>query len=579
MNPHNYVFTTVFLPLIGGALAIGAKAFTQGSSPETLRAGRLAETAAAVTGLILPVIFLILLFPATASGKIIEGFAGSRNAAVGVAFRFDGLSWLMNVLIYSAAFPSWLYHQKKSRFRPGFTALLLILTSSLSAAAVTADIFNLFVCLEVMGICSYVLITESGKPRGILASFSYLLFSAAGMIFFLLGVYGLYRATGDLSYTGIGRQLSLLPERGGWPVSVSLIFITAAVSLRAAVMPLHGWLPEAHAMAPHGVSAMLSGVLTKIPLFALTRILSLSPEGMQLGRLLGYAGAVTALCGVILALAQSDAKRLLAYHSISQLGYVLSAWGMAVYYGTDSVKGVRFLTAAILYASFHTLFKSLLFLTVGRTTDTAGERNVYALRGAAALLKSRGERFPVTLLCFLIGALSITAVPPFIGYAGKTVLAGLFKHQWQYPVLLAAGAGTMASFIKLLRIFLPNKNKKDQPHQTEPSLSEPAPAQWAAQILLAVLSLAAAAAAPVLFINAHTLLSAVHKTAGGFNPDIYTIRNLLKFVLTLAAGLLLFLPAVRPGGMKLLHRVQKIPGLGQFPGFALTLGGMALWLF
>ncbi|MGM0432025.1 MAG: complex I subunit 5 family protein, partial [Spirochaetota bacterium] len=306
MNPETLVFGPVILPLFGAALIFCAKAFLKGSGLRRL------EYIGVFIGLALPWATLAYTAPLILSGETIQGVIGGWYGGVGIMFRFDGLAWLVNILGFSVAGAAWVYSLGGGPKGPSFSAIFLIQTAALAATIMTADVFNLFVCLEVLGIASYVLVASTDKPGASLASFSYLMVSAAAMVFFLIGVYGLYRLTGSLSYQGIASGLQGLPEEGGILALVSLALVVSAVAMRVAVMPLYGWLPDAHALAPHAVSAVLSGVLIKTPLFALSRVLLLMPAGAQAGELLGYAGAATALVGVIIALSQKDAKRLLA---------------------------------------------------------------------------------------------------------------------------------------------------------------------------------------------------------------------------------------------------------------------------
>ncbi len=454
---EDIVFAPILLPLLGAALVITAKAFLQG------RPMKILEYIGAFVGLGLPWLSFALTLPAVTSGRVFQGVIGNWHASVGITYQFDGLAWLVNVLTYSVCSAAWLYSLGSGPRGPAFTSVFLILTASLSATIMTSDIFNLFVCLEVVGISSYILVASTDKPGASLASFTYLMISASAMVFFLLGVYGLYRVTGSLSYQGIAQGLKALPDGGGMTAVISLALIISSTVIRVAVMPFSGWLPDAHALAPHAVSAVLSGVLIKVPLFALSRILLIMPVGAQAGQLLGWAGALTALIGVILALSQADAKRLLAYHSVSQIGYVVCAWGIALYVGITTSKGAALMTAAFLHAFYHALFKGLLFLSVGTTVDRAGERNVYRLRGAAAILRSCGERIPVTLLTYLAGALAISAVPPFNGFISKNAISYALEGTPLYYLLFAAGIGTVASFIKLSRIYWPDRSRKEIP--------------------------------------------------------------------------------------------------------------------
>ena len=453
-----WAFSLVFLPLLGAALALFSKAFFSGD--RYARAKWFGEYLAGVVGLALPWISMVALLPSLWQGAAWEGIIGGWNYQVGIAYRFDGLAWMVNLLGFAVAGAAWIYTRGKGPKGPGFTAVFLIQTAALAATSMTADLFNLFVCLEVMGIASYILIASSDKPGAFLAAFSYLMVSATAMVFFLIGIFGLYRLTGSLSYQGVAQALAALPQAGGVTAQVSIALIAAAVAIRVAVMPVYGWLPDSHALAPHGVSAVLSGVLIKTPLFALTRVLQIIPAGSPAGELLSYAGAFTAIMAVTIALAQSDAKRLLAYHTVSQIGYVVTAWGAAVAVGPTTAAGGLLLAASFLHALYHALFKGLLFLTVGTTVDGAGDRDVYTLRGGARILKNQGERFPWTLIGFMVGALAITAIPPFNGFASKAALSYGLKGTLQYQLLFLASIGTVASFIKLSRIYWPNRAMK-----------------------------------------------------------------------------------------------------------------------
>src|SRR5690554_5569350 len=407
MRLEDLVYATIMLPLFGAAIALMGKLVHRNRAfAKTL------EYIGAGIGLVLPWVGLTMLAPVVFSGGIVSGIVGNWYEGVGIAFRFDGLAWLIQILGYTIGLVAYIYSLGGGPRGPAFTTIFLIQTAALAATIITTDLFNLFVCLEVMGITSYVLIPTSKKPGASLAAFSYLMVSASAMVFFLIGTYGLYRLTGALSYEGIAEGLRTIRGRERLVSNMALTLLVSAVAIRVAVMPLYGWLPDAHALAPHAVSAVLSGVLIKTPLFALSRILGLFSNGPDVGHLMSIAGGITALVAVVIALSQQDAKRLLAYHSISQIGYVVAAWGMALQLGIDTALGISLMAAAYLHALFHAIFKGLLFLSVGTTIDITGERNVYALRNAVKIMRKAGERIPVTFITFLIGALAISALPP-----------------------------------------------------------------------------------------------------------------------------------------------------------------------
>jgi len=583
MRPEDFVFATVMLPLLGAALAFFAKILPKG------RFASIVEYVGAFVGLGLPWFVLIRLFSSVLSGWSVTGVVGQWSQGVGIAFQFDGLAWLINILGYTIATVAWLYSLGAGPRGPAFTGVFLIQTAALSATIMTADLFNLFVLLEIMGITSYVLIPTSEKLGATLASFSYLMVSATAMVFFLLGTYGFYRLTGSLSYEGIATGLQSITPSETMLSLVSLTLLVSAIAIRVAVMPLYGWLPDAHALAPHAVSAVLSGVLIKTPLFALSRILLVFPAGMQVGYLMSIAGGVTAVVGVVIALSQQDAKRLLAYHSISQIGYIVAAWGMAITVGVDTPAGTSLMVAAFLHAFYHALFKGLLFLSVGTTVDVAKERNVYVLRGAIGKLRNAGERVPVTFMGFLIGALAISAIPPLNGFASKSAITYAMKGSANYYFLSVAAVGTVASFIKLSRIYWPATKKKNRTtamsntQQVElPGLKKESfglGARLSAQSILAVLCLAGGIAAPFVLNTVGTLLS-----KGGLNiaiqPVLYSTDNLVKTALTTIAGIVLFFLATSKTGSRILHLIRNRPRSfqGMFVSFSLGTAVLAAFL-
>lgn len=566
MSSVDLALLPIFLPLAGASLALAAKATGHG------RVSLILEGLGATLGLLLPWGVLGLLLPVALGGGV-DLYVGSWHPAIGIAQSFDGLAWLMDLLIFAGAGTAYLYSRGAGPRGPVFTTLFLIQTSALAASASTADLFNLFVCLELVGLASYVLVASSEKGGAFLASFRYLAVSSASMVFFLFGILGLYRLTGALSYRGIAAGLAALEDGGGATAALSVACVTAAVVVRCALMPVYGWLPDAHGLAPHAVSALLSGVLLKVPLFALSRLLLHLPSGPRAMELIGFAGTATALVAVTLALAQKDAKRLLAWHSISQMGYVAAAWGLGTLAG---------LTAAFLHALFHALFKGILFLSVGTATDAAGDRDVYSLRGCAAALAAAGDRRQVTTIAFAVGALSIVAVPPFNGFASKAVLGKLFAGDPRYWILFVAGIGTAGSFLKLGRLFLPRPGGGPPPgavasYRVRPSMKT-------AMLLLAGLCLVTGVFAAPLFDLVRNLLQVSRlpsiAVAPGTRPAFYTPAELIKTAATLALGGVVFFAATRGPGVALAHRLRGLPRsfAGLILGFCAALAGLGAYL-
>lgn len=563
----NILFAPVYLPLLGAALILVCKSFFK----TPIR--RMAEYGGILIGLVVPVILAFGLTSELKGGGSLEAVAGSWAQEMGIIFRFDGLSLLMILLAAAVTIPAWIYSRKVGPAHSSFTALLLVQNAAIAAISMTSDLFNLFVCLEVMGVAAYVLIAGSQKGSAVYASFSYLMLSSTAMVFFLLGTFGLYRLTGSLSYNGIAQSLAT----GEYQqlALLCLILLVVPVLLRVAVLPLSMWLVDAHAKAPHAVSAILSGVLLKIPLFALIRVFSLVPGSVQLALPISYAGAITALVGVLLALAQSDAKQLLAYHSISQIGYVVTAWGLALQAGVHTQAGTFLLATSFFHAFSHALFKALLFLTVGTATDAGANRNVYTLRGASRSLKAEGERLPLTMLCYLVGALSIMAIPPFNGYFSKNLINYAVKGGAHYTILTLAGVGTVASFLKLSRIFLPAKEKQDiLPASLRPRFPL---SLHVGQLILAVLCVLTGVFASESFSFISSVLS--HHSAQAYDVQFFFKPDTLtKTFSTTGAGIVLFLFVLSKPGAWILHLLgrYKASFSDLFFGFSLALSSLLL---
>lgn len=571
MRPEDLVFATVMLPLLGAAFALCANMFPKGKGADTV------EFIGAGIGLLLPLIVLANVFPLVTGGNAIEGVIGSWHEGIGITFSFDGLALLINILGYTVGIAAWIYSLGGGPRGPAFTGIFLIQCAALSATIMTNDLFNLFVCLEIMGMTSYVLIPTSRKAGASLASFSYLMVSASAMVFFLLGTYGLYRLTGSLSFQGIEAGLALLGSTQRILSLACLTLLVSAVAIRVAIMPLYGWLPDAHALSPHAVSAVLSGVLIKTPLFALARILHLLPEGTKIGELMSIAGALTAVVAVVIALSQRDAKRLLAYHSISQIGYIVAAWGMALRWGIDTPEGLACMVGAFLHAFYHALFKGLLFLSVGTTVDVTGERNVYLLRSSIASLKERGERIPITFIAFVTGALAISAIPPLNGYVSKDLITYSLKGTVHYVLLSIASVGTVASFIKLSRIYWRGTKVAAQA-----SLSTETTPYWprlVAEVLLSLLCIAGGVASHLIIPVVSDLLAPANVIAIA-NANLFSTDSLVKTAWTVASGTLLFFAATSRPGSVVLRIVRERPRdfHGLFISFALGTAVLAGYL-
>ncbi|TVQ18896.1 MAG: hypothetical protein EA382_17100, partial [Spirochaetaceae bacterium] len=429
----NSVALLVVLPFVGSLMGLAGK---------LTRAPRLFSVAA-----VLPLVpmagLLAVSLPAVRAGSVTSYAMGGWPEPIGIALHLDGLAWLSSALIVVIGIAVCVASFCRTGYGPSFFFFLMVLIAGMQMVVLTGDIFTLFVSFEIVALAAYVLIAYDQTDAGLLASLKYLILSTVGILFFLFGVFLIYRDFGTLSLATIR---SLASERGGPAAGLtdtrSIHFAVAAlcvgIGVRTAFIPFHTWLPEAHAYAPHPVSAILSGVVIKVSFLAMIRIVWTLSAG-YLNELLLWIGAITSILAVVWALAQSDTKRLLAYHSISQMGYVLAAIGAAT---------ATSLTAGFSHAVNHALFKSLLFLVAGTAIRMTGERDLFR---APAI----GRHAPILAAAFIVGALSISGIPPFNGFASKQLVGTALGGSPAYLLLRITAVGTIASFIKVSRIVVP----------------------------------------------------------------------------------------------------------------------------
>jgi formate hydrogenlyase subunit 3/multisubunit Na+/H+ antiporter MnhD subunit len=516
----------VVIPLFGGASALFGKALKSEKLAYFTCVAAVASTA--FTGVI-----LILLGRTIFDGGVLTYFLGGWPEPYGISFVLDGFSWVSALLIVVISLPIGIAALSRRLYGPPFFFFLLLLEAGMLSVCLTGDLFTMFVSFEIIAIAAYVLIAYEKTPAGLVASIKYLFLSSIGILFYLIGVFLIYRDFGTLSISGISAVIRSDPTLGeSSSIHLAIASLCVGIGVRTAFIPFHTWLPEAHAYAPHPISALLSGVLIKVSLFALVRIL-LRFQVIYLNGLLLWIGGVTALTAVILALAQSDAKRLLAYHSVSQMGYVLAAFAAA-----ESLS----MSASFSHALNHAMFKSLLFLSVGTAVQMSGERNLY-------LMKPVGRKAPLLSLVFLVGALSISGIPPFNGYVSKTLVLKSTAGSSAVAFLLkATSVATIASFIKLSRVFSLRKTSA-----AGGVISKPGVLTSISMVFLALLCVLSG-------LFAFPYVGMLHKLIGSGPtpalPALYTVPKMATTALTLALGVGLYFLVVSRSGKRVAAIVK-----------------------
>ncbi len=380
--------------------------------------------------------FFLLLFMYFSPLTMVHQFSG-WEPPFGIVWVLDDFGLLMSLLVTGIASLSAIFsvrYVKERRHR--YYTLICLLTIGLVGISLTGDVFNLYVFFELMSISSYALVSFLLNREATEAAFKYLLVGSLSSSFFLLGIGLLYGLTGTLNMADIAVRLA------PGPLSFAVFgFIIGGLALKSAIVPFHFWLPDVHPAATTPVSALLSSVIVGSGIYMMMRITFIVFGVMDIFWIFVIFGLVTMVVGGVMAVIQSDVKRLLAYSTVSQTGYVFLAMGMG------SALGV---SAGIFHLVNNILLKSLLFLSFGVVLYHTGIRDLNRLGGL-------GKKLPLVAFCFGVGALSIAGVPPFNGFASKWMI---YMSTWGVSPALTAvavivSAVTLAYYMKAFScIFL-----------------------------------------------------------------------------------------------------------------------------
>lgn len=313
-----------------------------------------------------------------------------------------------------------------------YIAWMLCLTGLLGII-ITGDIFNMFVFLEISSLSTYMLVSLGQHRNALIASFRYLVIGSIGASFFLIGIGFLYAQTGTLNIDDMADRLGHIGESR--TVMVGLVFISLGLMIKAAIFPLHTWLPSAYQFAPCAASAFLAGTATKVSLYVLFRVyFNLFDYNEALVKsLMHYILLPASVIGFVLmsvtAIFQVDLKRMLAFSSIAQIGYIVTALCMSTLPG---------LTAGIVHIFNHALVKSALFMAVGCILYKTGTTRITKLRYLIA-------RMPVTVTAFIVSGASLIGVPLTAGFISKFSLASAAVEKgWWFVVALVMFSSLMA---------------------------------------------------------------------------------------------------------------------------------------
>jgi proton-translocating NADH-quinone oxidoreductase chain N len=393
------------------AIALAPLLVLLAGSPATfLLARRLRPRGAAAAGLSAFGFFLLsfglaaILGATGAEGRI--PFLGTST------LEADGLAIFLALVTTGLGMAVSLYSIGSLADGPGverYYPLLLLMSAGAVGIGFAADLFALFVFFELTAIASFGLVAyETHRPEALEAGLKYVAMSGAGSLTALFGISLVYLGTGTLDLAAI-RASPAMPASLGAAAAALLI---AGFGLKAALVPVHTWLPDAHAAAPSGISAMLSGVVIEAALVALAKgIAGVNASTASLGAVLGALAVLTMTVGNLLALPQTDLKRMLAFSSVSQVGYILLGFALAIEFGV--VSGLQ---GGLFHLLTHAVAKGGAFLGAGAFLWIAGTRDLERLAGV-------GRAAPALGLSFAVFALGLAGVPPMSGFLSKLLIA------------------------------------------------------------------------------------------------------------------------------------------------------------
>lgn len=403
---------------------------------------------------------------------------GNWQPPWGIEYRIDLLSAFVLVTVAAVGALSMVFARRSVEAEIAsdriylFYAMYLLCFTGLMGIPITGDAFNLFVFLEISSLSSYVLISLGHSRRALMASFRYLIMGTLGATFYIIGVGLMYMMTGTLNIADLATRIpDLIDVR---TIQVALAFLTVGISLKLALFPLHFWLPNAYAFAPTVVTIFLAATATKVAVYVMIRIIYTVFNGpvvfaaMPINEMLVILGVLSMIAGALTAIWQTNAKRLLAYSSISQIGYMVLGLGLAQTAG---------LAGAIVHIFNHAMIKAMLFMAIGCVVYRVGSAELTDMRGFA-------KRMPITAACVVVGGLSLVGAPLTLGFVTKWLLlqGALDKGWW-----LVAASIVAASLLGLVYVWrLISTAYLHPPMARVDATTEAPPAMLAALVALTV---------------------------------------------------------------------------------------------
>ena len=417
------------------------------------------------------------LFRVLSDGEL-RHYLGGWPPPFGIEYVFDHLSAFMTVIVVfigliAVVYPpeAGLYHTPRKGI-PTYGLIMLLITG-LVGVIVTGDLFNLFVFLEIYSLASYALITLGGD-RAVVASFRYLVLGTIAGSFYLLGVGFIYFSTGTLNMADAAQLLP--PLYGSSTIMAAVALIVIGMGIKMALFPLHVWLPDAHSYAPPVIAAVLAAIQIEVAAYVVIRMLLtvFQPqyfiEVLPVTTVIGWISAAGIIFGSVMAIAQREFKRMLAYSTVAQVAYIGLGIGLANPLG---------LIGGLLHILNHAFMKSCLFLVAGGIRYQTGLHEIPQFAGL-------GRKMPLMMAAFTAAALSMVGIPPTCGFFSKwyLILGSIDANNWVFvAVILASSLLTAVYFFRMIEKLyaMPSSGDPAVEQATEPS----------ARLLVPILILAA----------------------------------------------------------------------------------------
>lgn len=401
-------------------------------------------------------------------GKPIHYWMGGWAPPIGIEFVLDPLNSVLAVVISFIATITCLFSRPFLKDEDwlhigGYYTLFGLLEVGLCGMIITGDMFNLYVYLEIMSLSGYGLIAIGGR-KSTLAAFRYLLIGTIGASFYLLGVGYLYAITGTLNMADMATRIA--PLITSPLVAMAIGCFIVGFGIKMALFPLHGWQPDAYTFSHPGASAFIAGCMSKAPAYAMIRFLYFifkvdNPIVSHALDFIGILGIAGMLIGSIMALAQYDFRRMLAYSSVAQIGYIAIGIAMGNMYGY---------IGAVLHIINHAFMKSALFLVIGGIVYRFGEVNLYRLGGL-------NKKMAISTMTVTFAALSMIGLPPMCGFFSKWyLLLGAYsgKQYFYIIILIISSLLNAIYFFRIIeQMFIEREASLTELHRPETKLGLP----------------------------------------------------------------------------------------------------------